>query len=562
MKTHMKTHGIHLLILLTVCSIAFGFKAGERHFWGRHGESRRAEVSREMVVSGNWVVPHINGEPFVTKPPLFYWAVALMFTARGQFDELSARLPSFLAGTLGVLLTYFWANAMFSARVGLLAGIMLATNFLYGGMTRSSEADIMLTLFTTAALYFFTLGYLRRRNDLTRERRWNYSTAMYALAAVSVGLGNMTKNPIGLAVPLLTIAIFILLTRDIGLLVELKPWWMIPIVFLVMLPWFVLVYLRVPDFLQVLYQETLGRYANPLETPHYEPFYYYIPALGAFAPWILFFPGACISAFSQKRQKWSRAYLLVVIAFAATFLLFSSVGSKREYYLLPLYPALAILVAKYWDEYLTRQAAGARRWSWKGMDIPLAGLGALFCLVGIALPIASKIYLPHYFRLSVLFGSMLAGCGLGAILLFRKGKGLMVFGLYTAAVLLIYVFGLLTIVPEMDIYRSRKAFLQKAAALAGDAKVIDYKYESYALQFYMQRIIPVIEQNADDAVERLTRYLDEEKRLFVIVQAEKYDALSQAHPELVKRFTIVLDRTWRSATDPKRQRRLLLLQGS
>ncbi|MDY0095265.1 MAG: glycosyltransferase family 39 protein, partial [Candidatus Vecturithrix sp.] len=187
----MKHHVVHLLLLLLVCAIVFGFQVGSYDFWGRHGEARRAEVSREMVASGNWLVPHLNGEPFVTKPPLYYWAAAAMFKLTGRFDEFSARIPSVIAGTLGVLVTYFWANAMFSARVGCFAGIILATSFLYSGMARTADVDMMLTLFTTTALYFFTLGYLRRQTAANLSGKWNLSTVMYFLSALCIALGTM-----------------------------------------------------------------------------------------------------------------------------------------------------------------------------------------------------------------------------------------------------------------------------------------------------------------------------------------------------------------------------------
>ena len=103
------------MILLLLCGIAFGFKAGDQHFWGRHGEARRAEVSREMVASGNWVVPHLNGEPFVTKPPLYYWAAAAAFTRLFEvLDFLDA-----LHQALFVALLFEATERLFKRLIGL-----------------------------------------------------------------------------------------------------------------------------------------------------------------------------------------------------------------------------------------------------------------------------------------------------------------------------------------------------------------------------------------------------------------------------------------------------------
>ena len=546
----------HLLILLVVCGLVFGFKAGERDFWGRHGEARRAEVSREMVVSGNWVVPHLNGEPFVTKPPLYYWAAAWMFTLTGNVDELSARLPSIISGTLGVIITYLWASTLFSTRVGLFAGIILATSFLYGGMARTAGVDMLLTLFISASLYFFTSGYLRQNNATRNGKRWNTSTFMYVLSTICIALGNLAKNPIGVVVPLLVIGVFIVLSRDFKAIIKAKPWWLLLVFLVITLPWFVMVYLRVPNFFDIFHQETLGRYTNPEGTPHYEPFYFYLPALEAFAPWIMFLPGVVISLISGKKyRKLAPGHLLVLIAFITTFVLFSSVGSKREYYLLPLYPFLAILAAKYWDEYLGFKEHSKARWTWKAMDIPLVIFAGVLCIIGPALPIATPFYLPQYMLLSVIFGALFLVCGITLFRTFLRGHVLQTFGIYSIATILIYIFVLLTIVPEMDAYRSRKDFLHEAKTIVGDHFVIDYKYEGYAPQFYMQRIIPMITE-----AEKLETFINRQEPVFIIMQYGHYGTLQREAPDLAKYFEIVLDQVWRSATNPKRQKRLLLVK--
>ena len=549
----LKTRIHHLLILLVLCILLFGFRAGNRSFWGRHGGSRRAEVSREMVVSGNWAVPHLNGEAFITKPPLYYWSAALAFRVRGRFDEFGARLPSILAGSAGVLVVYFWASMLFSTRSGLLAGIILASSFLYAGMARSAETDMLLTLFSTAALYFFSVGYLQRNRNVRQNRRWTKSTSMYALATTSIALGTLTKYPIGLAVPLVAIVLFILLTRDIKLIPETKPWWMAVLFLLIVLPWFVVVYYRVPNFFDILHQETLGRYINPEGTPHLQPFYYYIPALTAFAPWFLFIPGLMVNLFkTENRSNISKGHLLVFCAFVGGFLMFSSVGSKREYYLLPIYPFLAIITAKYWDDYLVR--SHTRRFQ-KGIDIPLLIVAGALCLLGVMLPIASLRVLPQYLLTATVSGVLFLLCGIFLFKAVSQKRRLRSFTLFTSATVLLYIVVLMTIVPEMDRYRSRKAFLQEASALVGEHPVIDYRYESYELPFYMQRIVPVV--TSPDALREI---ISREQPLYMVMRPNHYEELKQDAPEIIAESELMLERRWQSATNPRRSRRLFLLK--
>ncbi len=548
----------HLLLLLLICLIAFGVKAGSYDFWGRHSEVRRAEVSREMIVTGNWAVPHLNGQPFITKPPLSYWAMAWAFSLTGEFDEFSARIPSIVCGTLGVLVTYFWANSLFSARVGLMAGIILATSFLYAGMARTAGTDMMLTFFTTAALACFTTGYLQRERGANLRKRFSPTLLFYLLAAACMGFGTLTKYPIGFAVPLLAVGGFILWTKDFRLIIEAKPWWLLLVFLVVVLPWFMVASERVPDFWDVLYQETLGRYTDPEGTPHHEPFSYYIPALAAFAPWVLYLPGVFMSLIVRKKHQISQAHVFVMIAAVLTFLFFSSVGSKREYYLLPLYPFLAILVAKYWDEYLIFRKTTTNTWIWKGMTLPNLVLAGVFMALGISLPIAAAHYFPQQIVLCFVFGVMFLGCGVALLVLFfRRGKSFHKFGLISGTILLAYIFSLLTIVPEMNVYRSREGFLREAAIIIKDRPVFDYNYESYEVQFYLRRIVPVLTE-----IEELETLVaeDREESLFFIMPGRHLDRLRNESPELSEHLKPVLARTWTSATEPGRHKRLVLAE--
>jgi hypothetical protein len=277
--------------------------------------------------------------------------------------------------------------------------------------------------------------------------------------------------------------------------------------------------------------------------------------LGAFAPWVLFLPGVIMSLIIRKKHQFSESHRFVVIASVTTFLLFSSVGSKREYYLLPLYPFLAILVAKYWDEYLVFRKTTRTSWVWKGMRVPNALLAGLFSLIGISLPLAAKLYLPQYMLVSVIFGLLFLECGIILFLVFLRREALRTFVTLTIATILVYLFALLTIVPEINVYRSRKDFLHEAAIIIGNQPVVDYNYESYEVQFYLRRIVPVLTE-----LEELEAYVEREQTGFALMRGRHLDRLQSEHPELAQKFKTMLDRTWTSAINPKRQRRLVLVK--
>jgi 4-amino-4-deoxy-L-arabinose transferase-like glycosyltransferase len=238
-----------------------------------------------------------------------------------------------------------------------------------------------------------------------------------------------------------------------------------------------------------------------------------------------------------------------------TFLLFSSVGSKREYYLLPIYPILAILVAKYWGDYVAMKQGVVKRWTWKAMDLPIVGFAALLCLAGLAAPIIAEMYLPRYMMSSVGFGIIFLGLGIALWVVFRRGQAGWTFGVYSVATICIYLFTLMVIVPEMNSYRSRKGFFHEVTHIVGEQPIVDYKYEGFDVQFYLQRIVPVLHE-----ISELQQLVNSGKRTFIILDDSHYDQLQREYPELLNKCQVALERVWTSAVNPKRQRRLVLLK--
>jgi hypothetical protein len=270
---------------------------------------------------------------------------------------------------------------------------------------------------------------------------------------------------------------------------------------------------------------------------------------------MIFLPGVLISLVTKKKQHLSSMHLFLIIACFTTFGLFSSVGSKREYYLLPLYPLLAILVAKYWDEYVVMKKTRTQRWTWKAMDIPIVGFAGLLCVVGPGLPVVVALRFPQYIRISFVSGLLILGSGILIFWMFFRRDVLGVFGISSAATILLYLLAVMTVGPEMDAYRSRKEFFHEVAAIAGDRLIVDYNFESYTPQFYMQRIIPILHE-----VNELQDLLSRNQPVYVFTTGRQYENLQQAYPQLIKKFQLRLDRTWTSALNPKRQRRLVLLK--
>ena len=154
-------------------------------------EGRNAEIAREMLLTGDWVVPHLNGLPFLDKPPLLFWAIAAGFRALGE-HEWVARLPSMLAAIATIAVTYALGRALVGRRAAVTAAIVLATSPMVLGFARLAIFDMPLTAFVTFAIY----ALVRARID---EDAWPW----IPLAGFAIGLALLTKGPVGLALPLI-----------------------------------------------------------------------------------------------------------------------------------------------------------------------------------------------------------------------------------------------------------------------------------------------------------------------------------------------------------------------
>jgi 4-amino-4-deoxy-L-arabinose transferase-like glycosyltransferase len=297
-------------------------------------EGRYAEIPREMLVRGDWIVPYLQGEPYLDKPPLFYWCVMASYRIFGVHDW-SARIVPALAVHLSIIFIYLFGRRVVGERAAFLGSLALglAPGFLTVG--RLLLMDGLLTLWTTLGLL---AAFEAIRNA---PLRWSW----WVVAAFAVGLGVLTKGPIAIVlvvVPVIAYARLAGLKGSVGW----RGWFAFGLVVLgVSLPWYVLVSLRLPEFAgYFLVKHNLLRFLSPFD--HIEPVWFYVPLIiGGFLPasllgiaWVRFLiSGRAEDA--AKRMAGSGFYLLAA-AWCVAF--FSLSGSKLPTYILPAFPMLAL----------------------------------------------------------------------------------------------------------------------------------------------------------------------------------------------------------------------------
>ena len=301
-------------------------------------EGRYAEIPREMAVSGDWVTPRLNAIKYFEKPPLQYWATAVAYHAFGEHDW-SARLWVALTGFLGLLLTGWIGTRLYGALAGSLAALVQAGALLYLGLARISTLDMGLTATLELALAGLLLLVDRGRSaDGTRLGA--------LLLAGGVALAFLSKGLVGILIPGAVALLYILLRRDWGLMLRAKPWWTLSALAVLAAPWVVLVEQRNPGFAQFFFiHEHFTRFLTKVHQ-RYEPPWFFIPVLLlGFMPWTPLLPALVRGSWRDARGGNATSTLLVIWVLFG-FVFFSVSDSKLVPYILPLFPALALLLGR------------------------------------------------------------------------------------------------------------------------------------------------------------------------------------------------------------------------
>ena len=299
-------------------------------------ETRYAEIAREMLDSGDFLVPTRRGEPYLDKPPLLYWLTVASYMAFGTTAG-AARLVTTLAAMGTVLSTYWFGRGMIGRRAAWVGAFLqlACVGFVLSG--RFLFMDSLLTLFTTISLL---AGYSAIRGPTFRPGMW-------ILAAVACGLGALTKGPVAgaLCVPPLAAAAW--LTTGTSRLTVRRWIGYATIVAAIALPWFVAISLRQPDFTgEFVLTHHFERFFSGLS--HEEPFWFYGPVLLiAMMPCAILFPATylCLSQRGPRGREirtWDVGYLLFFAFW--TLALFTISECKLPPYILPALPPLCMVI--------------------------------------------------------------------------------------------------------------------------------------------------------------------------------------------------------------------------
>ncbi len=302
-------------------------------------EGRYAEIPREMLVSGDWITPRLDGFKYFEKPPLQYWATAATYRAFG-IGAWQARLWTALTGFLTIIFIGYTGSALYGARTGLYAAAVLASCLYWIGLGHINTLDMGVSATLASSLFSFLLA--QRDGATARARR-----GWMALCWVSMALAMLSKGLIGLAFPGMTLLLYSAWQRDWRLWTRVHLLGGLLLFTAVAAPWFVLVQRHNPEFFNFFFvYQQFTRFLTP-ELSRPGPWYYFVPILllGSL-PWVGWLPAALWRARRSTATHFN-ADRVVLIWSVFIFVFFSASHSKLPSYILPIFPALALLLARH-----------------------------------------------------------------------------------------------------------------------------------------------------------------------------------------------------------------------
>lgn len=488
------------ILLAAVCMFLFFYGLGAFGLLGAD-EPRYAQVAREMFERQDWITPTLGHQPWLEKPVLFYWEAEIAYSLFGVSDW-AARLPSAVTATLLVLAAYLFLRR-FRPGAELNGALMIAASVAVTGFARSAATDMLLAANFSIALLAWYAWYE------TRSRHWLLPGYFF------LGLAVLAKGPVAIGLAGLILILFAVAQRNLRLI--FKSFWMpgILVFLLTVLPWYIAVQLRNPQFVRVfILEHNLARFGTNLYR-HHQPFWFYLPvALIGLLPWTALVIAAVIETVRGWISEGSRMFsseggvaedaldIFLLIWLVVPVIFFSIAQAKLPGYILPALPAAPILTALY----IRRRATSG----------PPTSQGLLFfhCILAASLLfgalVAPSLVVARHLPVgsqTAIFGFICLLLAVVFYLVLRSRSGLNLVHAVTLVPVLLSVGAIIRLeAPSLDFQMSTRpvalAFPANTASLPIAVMGVPRQTE-YGLQFYRNQSVQRYERGEVPAAEHV-----------------------------------------------------------
>ncbi|API87272.1 ArnT family glycosyltransferase [Francisella uliginis] len=444
MNKFKNSYAYDILILLVIYAIYFIVFLGHRHL-SIPDEGRYPEIAREMLSTGNWVTPLINGVPFLDKPPLYYWMEATSMHFFG-INAWAIRLPQALLGILGCISIYSFGRYFYSRFAGVLASFILAANVLYFFESHYANMDLIVANLLWIA---FFLCLVSLKQPIGNKKRF----FMYAAYFVSA-LAFLTKGLMAIAFPCMTVFVWMLVTNNWHRIKELY----IPtgaIIFVIIItPWLVLAQQQNPDFLYFFfYFQQFYRFVGHGFNNAIGPWFYFVIILAVFLPFSILLLNRLPKGFKTIWQNRKKDYTTFLIALWCLLILifFSIPSSKIVSYILPIFGPLSLLMALSFEKIIKDNDKVN---SFKKMHIAASTLFLITGIVVAIFPIVQHLFLDtHASTVYILLVALCAFAIAFSLRLSIKGQVKQAIILIISALMVLNILGQL-VIPYFDLRTS------------------------------------------------------------------------------------------------------------
>ena len=534
----------HQLWIVLAAAIVFFTNLGAAGLWDLD-EPLYASCAREMLQRGDWVVPYYNGEIFFDKPPLMFWLMMSCFELFGV-NEFAARFWSAVLGIGTALATYHLGRLLFRAEVGFWAGLAMTSTLIFTVSARAATVDCALTFVTTVAMLLFVIGCrsFRWGDSCTAAPKCNW--LCFALIYACLGVAVLAKGPVGMLLPVASIGLFLLVMNQpvtvptvrnetwrgrvaawltavarpfaprnvLAVVWQMRPLTGVAIVAAIALPWYVLVDRQTHGawLEQFFGKYNLGPFLKPFMGHRGPFFYHFVAVLIGFFPWAVFLLPTVLQAVRRIREHhaWRPGYILLACWLAVFFGFWSACSTKLPHYVLPAYPALALLTGCFLHDWLAEPARVDRWWlRHAGGTLVFVGVGIL-----VAIPIVAAIFVPGEGLMGLVGLVLVAG---GGLFLFYQERGQQRRMMAAFAVMSVaFVTGIFAFAAvRVDRHQNSAALVQEIRQADPQPQMAGYRFLQASMVFYAGEPVPCC-----DNIQQLNRFLAEAQHPYVVTTRE------------------------------------------
>lgn len=381
-KKHVDERSKFIVVLVGILFVSLLTYLSLSAMWGKFSRAEVffAECVREMLKADTLVTPLYHGTPFFDKPIFSYWTIVASYQLFG-ISHFTSRIPSVLAAIATVGACGWGTRKLFGGKAGTLAAAILASSFMFLSFSNLCMSDMTLVLFDT-----LSLGLIYAASCCARLR-----TPLFWLAALSMGLAFLTKGPVGIVLPGISVVAYLTLTRQ-WRIVDIRNHVLpgIAILALAASPWFTAAWREngAGALSYFFIHENLQRFSGSTYDTHKPIWFMVLSLLSGFLPWSLFLPLALKKSWHLWQENFhspdSQKHLFLWLWIATVIGFFSLSRGKIDYYALPVYPACAILVGTYLSDAIEKKERWPLICAWIFAGIfTIAGVGAFFACLSL-----------------------------------------------------------------------------------------------------------------------------------------------------------------------------------